>query len=123
MFGIAVAGLFSTVIVIADTSQDKSAIYQMAEIMHRLKHYPSPLGKEVLNKITQAPNTTENERTIATAMMNLQHRATASDIPKLKAVINNKKSTVYERKLAEIVLTLDHRPSKEDKTQLKAMMQ
>lgn len=123
ILGIALVGLFSIVPFVTEAGQDKSAIYQMAEIMHRLKHYPSPLGKEVLNKIIQAPNTTENERTIATAMINLQHKAADSDIPKLKAIIENKNSAAHERELASIVMKLDHRPSKQDKAQLKAMMQ
>ncbi|VAW95069.1 hypothetical protein MNBD_GAMMA19-2250 [hydrothermal vent metagenome] len=123
VLGIVALGLLSSVAVFAGSDDEKSATYQMAEIMHRLKHYPSPAGKEVLNKITQAANTTANERTIATAMVNLQHKVVSSDIPKLEAVIADKKATVHERELASIVLSLDHRPTKQDKTKLKAMMQ
>jgi len=123
VLGIVALGLLGSITVFAGGDHEKSATYQMAEIMHRLKHYPSPVGKEVLNKIIQAANTTENERTIATAMLNLQHKAASSDIPKLEAVIANKKSTGHERELATIVMGLDHRPTKQDKATLKAMMQ
>ncbi len=124
VLGIVTLGLLSSVTtVFAGGDHEKSATYQMAEIMHRLKHYPSPAGKDVLNKIAQAANTTENERTIATAMMNLQHKVASGDVPKLEAVIANKQSTAHERELATIVLGLDHRPTGQDKAKLKAMMQ
>lgn len=122
-FGLILFSLLSGVTAVAGETHDKSAIYQMAEIMHRLKHYPSPMGKEALDKIRQAASTTENERTIATAMMNLHHKVADSDIPKLKVLIADKKSTTHERELASIVLNLNHRPTKEDKATLKAMMQ
>ncbi len=123
VLGIVTLGLLSSVAVFAGSDHEKSATYQMAEIMHRLKHYPSPEGKDVLNKITQAANTTENERTVATGMLNLQHKVANDDIPKLKAVIADKKATAHERELADIILSLDHRPTKQDKAKLQAMMQ
>jgi len=121
--GIVALGLLSSVVVFAGDNHEKSATYQMAEIMHRLKHYPSPAGKDVLNKVIQAANTTENERAIATAMLNLQHKVASGDAPTLEAIIANKKSTAHERELATIVLGLDHRPTKQDKAKLQAMMQ
>lgn len=123
VLGLVTCGLFTTSIVFSEVQRHKSAIYQMAEIMHRLKHFPSPVGKDVLSKIVRAPSSSENERAIATSMINIQHKAAASDIPKLRAIITNKKSTPHERELASIVLWLDHRPSIQDKDQLKAMMQ
>lgn len=122
MLGIITLGLLSSVTVFAGGNHGKSVTHQMAEIMHRLKHYPSPVGKEALKKITQTANATDNERTIATAMVNLEHKAASSDIPKLKAVIADKKSTAQERELATIIMNLDHRPTSQDKAQLKMMM-
>jgi hypothetical protein len=121
--GILALGLFSSIMVVAGADHEKSAISQMAEIMHRLKHYPSPAGKEVLNKIKQAPDTTKNERTIATAMINLEHHVDESDVPGLKAIVADKSAAAHERELATIILNLDHRPTKQDKAMLKAMMQ
>jgi hypothetical protein len=115
-------GFYSSPAFSSEGSHGKSAIYQMAEIMHRLKHYPSPAGKEVLKGISQAKSTTENERVLATAMINLEHAVASSDAPKLKALINNGGASTHERELAGIILNLDHRPSSKDKAQLKAMM-
>jgi len=115
--------LFLSTWCFASEGYGKSAIYQMAEIMYRLKHYPSPQGKRELQTIISASSTTSNERIIATAMINLEHKPAPQDIPYLENVINNKASTQQERQLASIVLKLDHRPTAEDKAQLKAMMQ
>lgn len=120
--GLVMISLLAGSAVFADVVKNKSAIYQMAEIMHRLKHFPSPTGLDVLRKITQSKDATKNERTIATAMMNLQHKVAPDDATKLKVVIESKMATADERALASIVLELDHRPTKEDKAKLKAMM-
>lgn len=123
VLGILALGLLNSVTVFAGGNHEKSAIYQMAEIMHRLKHYPSPVGKEVLNKIKQAPGTTKNERILATAMINLEHHVADSDVDSLKGIIADKAASAHERELATIILNLDHRPTKQDKATLKAMMQ
>ena len=107
----------------AGEGHGKSAIFQMAEIMTRLKHYPSPQGKRELQTIISASSTTANERIIATAIMNLEHQPAAQDIPQLKKVINDKAATQHERDIASIVLNLDHRPTAADKNLLKTMMQ
>lgn len=123
--GIVALGLFSNVAVFAGDNHEKhekSVTYQMAEIMHRLKHYPSPEGKDVLKKIIRTESTTETKRTIATAMLNLQHKVAPNDVSKLETIIADKSVTAHERELATIVLKLDHRPSSEDKAKLKAMM-
>ena len=106
----------------AGEGHGKSAIYQMAEIMHRLKHYPSPQGKRELQMIVQSKSTTSNERIIAKAIMNLEHQASPQDIPLLKKIVNDKAATLGEREIASIVMKLDHRPSSEDKSRLKKLM-
>lgn len=106
----------------AGEGQGKSAMSQMAEIMHRLKHYPSPQGKSELQAVLNAASTTANERVIATAMINLEHAPAAQDIPLLEKVVNDKSATKNEREIASIVLKLDHRPTAQDKKTLKAMM-
>ena len=103
--------------------QSHSAMYQMAEIMHRLKHYPSPVGKEALQKIVDSSASTERERVLATAMINLQHHVMAGDVPKLKAIIGDGGASQDERDLASIILNLNHRPTAEDKARLEKMMQ
>jgi hypothetical protein len=103
--------------------QSHSAMYQMAEIMHRLKHYPSPVGKAALQKIVASSASTERERVLASAMINLEHHVMAGDVPKLKAIIEDNGASADERDLARIILDLDHRPTAADKARLEKMMQ
>ena len=64
-------------------------MHQMAEIMIRLKHFPSPPEKETLRQIVDDKSVTENERNLAQAMINLQHQAMPADKEKLSKIINN----------------------------------
>lgn len=75
-----------------------------------------------LQAIVQAANTSENERVVAKAMINLEHQVASGDVPLLKKVINDKAATKGERVIASIILNLDHRPSSQDKSQLKELM-
>lgn len=99
-----------------------SAIQQMATIMHRLKHFPSPQGKETLRAIIANNTTTAHERTLAMAMLNLEHMAIPDDKPKLQAIIDSGDATADEKDLASIILNLNHRPTAADKKRLQAMM-
>ncbi|NOX76430.1 MAG: hypothetical protein GXP17_07430 [Gammaproteobacteria bacterium] len=101
---------------------EASPMQQMAEIMHRLKHYPSPLGKEVLQKIVASDSTSAHQRTLATAMMNLEHKVSPQDVSKLKALMADAPASADEKTLADIILNLNHRPTKQDKMRVKAMM-
>lgn len=121
MSGLVVSLFFSSWCV-ADDGHDKAAINKMAEIMYRLKHFPSPQGKAELKMIINASNSSENERIIATAMLNMEHQVAPNDILLLKKISNNKAATEYERELAEILINFSHRPTKQDKNKLKEMM-
>ena len=99
-----------------------SAMHQMATIMHRLKHYPSPQGKKALQAIIDNKMTTANERTLARAMMNLKHHVNPGDVDGLKALMASQNATDDEKALAKIILNLDHRPTREDKKRLDTMM-
>ncbi|MFV2057405.1 MAG: hypothetical protein ACC707_13110 [Thiohalomonadales bacterium] len=102
------------------TSTD--AIVEIATIMHRLKHYPSPAGKETLQKLAQNASTTANEKTIITAMLNLQHHVGAADKASLSTLVQDSKATHEERSIATILLNLDHRPTSQDKTILSGII-
>jgi hypothetical protein len=106
---------------VAYADNSNSVIYQMAEIMNRLKHYPSPAGKDILRNIIKRKNTKENERVIAAGILGLEHHVMMADKPKLKKVIETSES-MSERDLASIVLNLDHRPTSADKIKLSAML-
>jgi len=95
---------------------------QMAEIMHRLKHFPSPQGKETLKQIVADESTTANQRVLATAMLNLEHTVDPQDAPKLRALMADASASPDEKALAEIILNLDHRPTKQNKARVKMMM-
>lgn len=109
--------------VIAGEGHGKTAINQIAEIMYRLKHFPSPQGKSELRAIMDASNSTKNQRVIATALINMQHQVMPDDILLLKKLLKNSASSHQERELSEILLGFSHRPTKLDKDKLKAMMQ
>lgn len=100
----------------------QSAMQKMAMIMHRLKHFPSPQGKDILKGIIDSKATTDRERDLATAILNLNHRASDEDKMKLKKIMDNKNASANERDLAGIIYNLDHRPTKADKSRLEEMM-
>jgi len=116
-----VVGLFAASIapVVAGASP---AMKKMATIMHRLKHFPSPQGKEELKQIINNTAATKNEKVLATAMLNLQHHATEADKVKLKVIMDDRKASTDERDLAGIIYNLNHRPTDEDKARLTKMM-
>lgn len=100
----------------------QSAIQKMATIMHRLKHFPSPQGKETLKQIVNDNTTNERQKTIATSMINLNHRALTKDKVKLKKIMEDGNASQVERDLASILYQFDHRPTKADKARLQDMM-
>jgi len=111
----------ATSLLAASNSKD-DAMNKMVEIMLRLKHFPSPAGKETLQAIINNKATTANQRSLATAMVNLQHKAVGADVEHMKALMVNKTATEDERDLAKILYELDHRPTKENKQRLQKMV-
>lgn len=99
-----------------------TAIKEMAVIMHRLKHYPSPQGKETLQAIVDNKSTNKNERTLAKTMLNLEHKVISSDTAGLKSIAASKDASADEKAFASILLNFSHRPSSEDKQRLEGMM-
>ena len=99
-----------------------SAMKEMAVIMHRLKHYPSPQGKETLQAVVDNKSTSMNERTLAKTMLNLEHKVISSDMAGLKSIAASNDASADEKDFANILLNFSHRPSGEDKQRLKSMM-
>ena len=102
---------------------ENKAMYQMVEIMHRLKHFPSPAGKETLKAILNSKDASKGERIIAEAMLTLQHKAVEPYKTRLVDLMKDASSTKDEKILAKIVFDLDHRPSKSDKQKLKEILE
>ena len=98
-----------------------SSMHDMAKIMMHLNHFPSSSEKKVLQKIAESSNSM-HEKTIATAMINLQHSASSADKRKLKAIMNDASASADVKALAEIVHNLSHKPSRGDKQRLQAMI-
>ena len=117
-----IVGLIYNSTLLAASSTKSDAMYKMAEIMLRLKHFPSPAGKETLQGIIDNKATSKNQRILATAMINLQHKAVGADVPKLKALMEDSTASQDERDLAKILYELDHRPTKENKQRLDKML-
>ena len=118
-----VAGFIQTVFFQNTITQAMAAdenIKKMAEIMLNLNHYPSDSEKQVLKQITLSGS--NFEKTVATAIINLQHQATAEDKEKLNNIVNNKSAPEDVRTLAAIVHDVNHHPSDADKEKLKKMM-
>ncbi len=103
-------------------AEGASAIKEMAVIMHRLKHYPSPQGKETLQAIVKNKSTNKNEFILANAMLNLEHKVMSSDTAGLKSIVASKDASADEKAFANILLNFSHRPSGEDKKRLKSMI-
>lgn len=93
----------------------------MAGIMHDLNHYPDANGKKTLQQIMDDKSVRENERTLAHAMMRLEHKVNSADVDKLKAIMNSSEATQNEKDMAKIILNLNHAPSDDDKKMLKGM--
>jgi len=69
-----------------------------------------------------AADSRANERVMARAMLNLQHRAMDDDKAGLKRIMDDSSAPANERELAAIIHHLDHRPSHADKQKLQGMM-
>ncbi len=114
--------LFLGAVNVSVAAEGASAIKEMAVIMHRLKHYPSPQGKETLQAIVDNKSTNKNERTLAKTMLNLEHKVISSDMAGLKSIATSKDASIDEKAFASILLNFSHRPTGEDKQRLKSMM-
>ena len=64
---------------------------------------------------------TKDERTVAQALLDVQHTVAAADKPKLEAIVKSDKASSSVKTLAEIILKLSHMPSERDKEKLKAL--
>ena len=98
-----------------------TAIQEMVGIMLTLHHYPSDSEKVTLQKIIDDSSTSQDERTIASALLHMRHTVTDDDKAKLMDIANNGSATVADRKVAEILAHIHHKASSEDKQELKML--
>ena len=117
----AFVSLFISTLPVVQAAGATAAISQMATIMHRLKHYPSPQGKQELKQLLSQSSTNEREAVLANAMLNLQHAVSDADKPKLQKLMDDAAASQDEKDLAKIILQLNHRPTDADKEKLSRM--
>ncbi len=100
---------------------EQEAIKNMANILMHLNHYPSDAEKKQLRNMA-ANSDSEHVKILATAMVNMEHSATAADKRKLKQLMDDKSASEQEKTLASILYNLHHKPSRADKQALSTMI-
>ncbi|MDT8376717.1 MAG: hypothetical protein RQ867_08295 [Mariprofundaceae bacterium] len=99
----------------------EGAVSEMARIMISLNHYPTSAEQKVLAEIVADNHATAGEKTIAGALMRMQHSVGAEDAERLRRVAADDSATAAERDVAGILLGISHQPSKSDISRLKAV--
>eukprot|EP00163_Fabomonas_tropica_P029956 TRINITY_DN6614_c0_g1_i1.p3 TRINITY_DN6614_c0_g1~~TRINITY_DN6614_c0_g1_i1.p3 ORF type:complete len:131 (+),score=18.40 TRINITY_DN6614_c0_g1_i1:1047-1439(+) len=97
----------------------QGAVATMAGILAEMQHYPSDAEKKTLAAISSDESNTEATRTIATAILNIQHKAQTDDVEALKGVA--KSGTEAEKQLASIVMNFNHQAGSDAKETLKVL--
>jgi hypothetical protein len=97
------------------------ALQEMAGIMLTLHHYPSDSEKVTLQKIIDDSSSSQDERTIATALLHMHHTVTDDDKAKLMDIANNNAAPAADRKVAEILANMHHMASAADKEELEKL--
>lgn len=97
------------------------AIQEMVGIMLTLHHYPSDSEKVTLQKIIDDSATSQEERTIATALLHMRHTVTDDDKAKLMDIANNDAAPEADRKVADILAHMHHKASSDAKQELEML--
>ena len=97
------------------------AIQEMVGIMLDLHHYPSDSEKVTLQKIIDDGSSSQDERTIATALLHMHHSVTDADKAKLMDIANNDMAPAADRKVAEILAHMEHKASAADREELEKL--
>ena len=98
-----------------------TALQEMVEIMLHLHHYPSDAEKETLQKIANDSSVSENQRTIASALMKMHHKVTDADKEKLEKISNSSDASAAEREVAGILANMHHKASAADREKLEKL--
>ena len=92
----------------------ESAVSTMAGIMIGLKHYPGDADQQALTAILESGDSSDAEKSIATAISNIKHKVTAADKKTLSVIAVDEQTAVKLRELAAIVAATNHMPSAAD---------
>ena len=100
---------------------ESAATETIAEVLLDLNHFPTDEDKRELEDLIAADTTTEEERALATALMNVEHKVQAGDREALQSILDDPQGTPTAKELAQILLDLNHRPSEDGKRKLKLL--
>ncbi len=96
-----------------------TATHKMAQIVMTLNHQPSEGDKDTLTRISNSG--TKAEKTVAKALLDMDHRVSAADKEKLGKVAQDTSVPQTMRELATIVKNLDQKASSADKEKRRGM--
>jgi len=94
------------------------AIEQMAEIMLKLEAKPGADAQMTLDDIAKDSASTENERSLASTIKNMDKKIRPDDKPRVMKVWLSPASSEFEREMAKILLRFDETPSDDAKQAL-----
>ena len=90
------------------------AINEIATILLDMEHYVVKDEKRHLKAMSKNQELPENIRTIARAIVNIQHKPLYEDIPKLEKIFRDDNAKVVEQELAYMVSKFRYKPSSKD---------
>ena len=120
--GIALALMLSVAISAPFSSQalaEQDSVKQIAQIVMKLNHRPSEQDMLTLDNIIEEGSAAE--RSIASALLNMDHKVARADKARLMEISNNKDLPNKTRELAMIVSKINHSASSSDKQKLQGM--
>ncbi len=98
---------------------ESDSVQQMAKIVMQLNHRPGNQDKQILNNIIEDGSAAE--RSIASAILNMEHKVSPTDKAKLVQISDNHDLPGNTRELAMIVSKINHKASATDKQKLQGM--
>ena len=103
-------------------AESNNIIREMAAVLLHLEFYADLNTKHALKKIANDESYSANQRILARAIVNIEHRALNTDIPDLKKIMNDETATASEQELAYIISHLKYKASNADKETLKKII-
>ncbi len=100
---------------------ESEAVQTIAAILETFNGSPSDADKGALREIAGEKTSTADEKTLAKALLNVQHKVADGDKSKLEAIVKDGKALQSVKTLATIILNLNDTPSEADKEKLKEL--
>jgi len=118
LLALVLIGLFTQV----SLADNASAAKTIAGVLTNLNHFPSDADKTALMAVADDDGNGQGFRMIATAVIKIQHAATAEDKEIMNRIMASARASAQAKALAEIVLGINHTASDEAKAKLTAML-